>query len=156
MADNSLQYQWIVTVQGNLAGLYRHDKNVVVCGNMLWYPVEGQPKIRMAPDIMVVFGRPKVYRGSYKQWVEANIAPRVVFEILSPGNRPEEMDQKLEFYDRYGVEEYYVYDPDEVEMMGWQRVQGILEAILPMHNHVSRRLGIRFDLSGEELVIFGP
>ncbi len=32
---------------------------------------------------MVVFGRPKGDRGSYKQWLENQIAPQVVFEILS-------------------------------------------------------------------------
>ncbi len=40
----------------------------------------------VAPDVMVVFGRPKGRRGSYKQWQEDNIAPQVVFAILSPSN----------------------------------------------------------------------
>ena len=70
---------------------------------------------------MVVFGRPKGYRGSYKQWEEGGIAPQVVFEILSPGNRPGKMQRKFQFYDRYGVEEYYVYDPDTNELGGCQR-----------------------------------
>ena len=52
---------------------------------------------------MVVFGRPNNRRGSYKQWEEEGIAPQVVFEVVSPGNRPEDMDRKLELYDRYGV-----------------------------------------------------
>jgi Uma2 family endonuclease len=156
MADNSLQYHWIVTIQGNLAAVYRHETQVCVIGNMLWYPVEGHPEIRTAPDVMVVFGRPKIYRGSYKQWLEEGIAPQVVFEVLSPGNRPEEMDRKFGFYEEYGVEEYYLYDPDAVEMLGWQRTESRLQALVPMHNHISRRLGIRFDLSGEELAIYGP
>ena len=57
-------------------------------GDLFWYPVEGEPGIRQAPDIMVVFGRPRVDRGSYRQWLEAHIAPQVTFEIWSPGNRP--------------------------------------------------------------------
>lgn len=52
---------------------------------LLWYPVESHPEIRTAPDVLVVFGRPKGHRGSYKQWEEDNIPPQVVFEILSPG-----------------------------------------------------------------------
>jgi len=35
-----------------------------------------------------------------------------VFEILSPGNKKQEMEKNLLFYDRYNVEEYYIYDPD--------------------------------------------
>lgn len=43
----------------------------------------------------------------------------MVFEILSPGNRPSEMLRKFKFYERYGVQEYYLYDPDDVELTGW-------------------------------------
>ena len=67
---------------------------------------------------MVAFGRPKGYRGSYKQWEESGIAPQAVFEILSPNNRVPEMERKFRFYEQYGVEEYYIYDPDEVELFG--------------------------------------
>lgn len=87
----------------------------------MWYPIEGDNKTRRTPDIMVVFGRPKGYRGSYQQWLEDNIAPQVVFEILSPGNTLSEMASKLQFYNRFGVEEYYLYDPDNNDLTGWQR-----------------------------------
>jgi Uma2 family endonuclease len=156
MAENTLQFEWIVTIEGNLDALFRDDPNVFVAGDLLWYAVEGEPTIRVAPDAMVVFGRPKGYRGSYMQWREADIPPHVVFEILSPGNRAEEMANKLEFYDRHGVEEYYLYDPDDVVLSGWRRIDGSLQPIEPMHDWISPRLGIRFDMSGEELAIYGP
>jgi Uma2 family endonuclease len=156
MSDNTLQFQWIVTIQGNLDGMYAGDENVFVAGNLLWYPVEGHPEIRTAPDTMVVFGRQKGYRGSYKQWVEGGIAPQVVWEVLSPGNRPDEMGRKFDFYDRYGVDEYYLYDPDHAELFGWLRRQGHLRPIPQMNGHVSPRLGIRFDLSSDGLVIIRP
>ena len=108
------------------------------------------------PDAMVVFGRPKGYRGSFKQWAENGIPPQVVFEVLSPGNRDEEMARKLEFYDRYGVEEYYLYDPDNIVLSGRLRSGAGLQPVGPMHGWVSPRLGIRFDLSGDELVIVRP
>jgi Uma2 family endonuclease len=155
LSDNTLQFLWIMMLQGNLDALYRHDQNVFVAGDLLWYPVRGRPKVRAAPDALVVFGRPKGYRGSYKQWEEGGIAPQVVFEVASPGNRPEQMDQKFDFYERYGVEEYYLYNPDTVELLGWRR-NGGLEPIDPIDGWVSPRLGIRFDLSGEELVIYRP
>jgi Uma2 family endonuclease len=156
MSDNTLQFQWIVTLQGNLDALFRDDPNVFVAGNLLWYAVEGQPAVRRAPDAMVVFGRPKGYRGSYRQWQEGGVAPQVVFEVMSPGNDEAEMGRKFAFYDAYGVEEYYLYDPDAFELSGWRRQLGRLQPILQMDGWVSPRLGIRFDLSGNELVIFGP
>jgi hypothetical protein len=130
--------------------------DVFVAGDLLWYPVEGEPKIRLASDVMVVLGRAKGDRGSYQQWKEDGVAPQVVFEILSPGNTRREMEQKLLFYERYGVEEYYIYDPDSYTLEGWLRSGQGLEPIEPMQNWVSPRLGIRFELLADNLVIYRP
>ena len=156
MADNTKQFRWIVVIKQNLDWLYADDSNVFVAGDLLWYPVEGRNTIVNAPDVMVVFGRPKSDRGSYKQWEEDGIAPQVVFEIRSPSNSQIEMDKKLLFYDRYGVEEYYIYNPDKNALSGWRRAEDGLDAIEQMNGWVSPRLGIRFDLSGEELQIYRP
>jgi Uma2 family endonuclease len=156
MADNTLQFRWIVTIKENLELLFANDANVFVAGDLLWYPVEGHPEIRLAPDALVVFGRPKGDRGSYQQWREGNIPPQVVFEVLSPGNRLAEMARKLVFYNRYGVEEYYLYDPDRVDLTGWIRREQDLEPVEDMQGWVSPQLGIRFDLTGEELRIYRP
>jgi Uma2 family endonuclease len=154
MADNTLQFRWIVTLVGNLAALYREQPDVFVAGDLLWYPVEGHPEIRRAPDALVAFGRPQGYRGAYLQWKEQGIAPHVVFEVLSPGNTLREMAQKLQFYDRYGVEEYYLYDPDDNDLSGWLRRDGRLDVIEELQGWVSPRLGIRFETLGVELEIY--
>ena len=156
MSDNTKQFRWILVVQQNIDWLFAEDPNVFVAGDLLWYPVEGDNKIRQAPDVMVVFGRPKGDRGSYRQWEEENTAPQVVFEILSPGNTQTEMNKKLLFYNRYGVEEYYLYNPDKNDLSGWLFSGEGLEVIDPINNWVSPRLGIRFDLSGNELQIYRP
>jgi Uma2 family endonuclease len=156
MADNTLQFEWIVTIKENLEVVFLDRPDVFVAGDLLWYPVEGDPKIRTAPDAMVAFGRPKGYRGSYRQWEEGGIAPQVVFEVLSPGNRTSKMIRKLKFYERYGVEEYYIYDPDDNELSGCQRAGDELVTIEDMNGWTSPRLGIRFDCSGSDLRIFGP
>jgi len=157
MSDNTEQFRLIVWIKENLELLFANDANVFVAGNLLWYPVEGNNKISQAPDAMVVFGRPKGYRGSYQQWLEDNIPPQVVFEIWSPGNRLTPMIQKFKVYERYGVEEYYLYDPQNVELTGWRRVDEQLEAIEQMDGWVSPRLGVRFGLSEESgLEMFGP
>ena len=156
MSDNTEQFRWIVSTQQNIAWLLADDPNAFIAGDLLWYPVEGNPKIRTAPDVLVAFGRPKGKRGSYQQWKENNIPPQVVFEILSPGNTKAEINRKLLFYDRYGVEEYYLYDPDTNQLNGWLRVEGFLDLLDPIANWISPRLGIRFDLSGAELQIYRP
>ncbi len=157
MSDNTLQFQWIVTIKENLELLFAHREDVFVAGDLLWYPVQYHPEIRMAPDALVVFGRPKGYRGSYKQWCEAGIAPQVVFEVLSPGNRLSEMNRKQQFYDQYGVQEYYLYDPDRNDLTGWRRGTVRLEKIEEINNWISPLLGIRFDIeSAKELQIYRP
>lgn len=156
MADNTKQFRWIVLIKENLELLLADHPEVFVAGDLLWYPVEGHPEIRMAPDAMVVFGRPKGDRGSYRQWEEDNIPPQVVFEILSPGNRVKEMTRKLQFYERYGVEEYYIYDPDSNELEGLQRRDRSLQLLEEINGWVSPRLGIQFSVTLETLEIYRP
>jgi len=156
MADNTKQFRWIVLLKENLDCLFTNVPQVFVAGDLLWYPVEGHPEIRVAPDVLVAFGRPKGDRGSYRQWEEGNIAPQVVFEVLSPGNRLTEIAKKLQFYNHYGVEEYYVYDPDQNELTGFQRLEGELTVLEDMTNWVSPRLGIRFVLTQDDLEVYYP
>ncbi len=156
MAENTKQFRWIVLIKENLEYLFLRDQDVFVAGDLFWYPVEGRPDIRIAPDVMVVFGRPKGDRGSYLQWQEDHIPPQVVFEVLSPSNTLTEMNRKLLFYARYGVEEYYIYDPDKNELTGCYRQAEGLTTIECMDGWVSPRLGIRFALTPETLNIYDP
>lgn len=155
-ADNTQQFRWIVLIKENLELIFANAADVFVAGDLLWYPVEGHPEIRVAPDVMVAFGRVKGDRGSYQQWRENNIAPQVVFEILSLGNRLKEMTKKLQFYDRHGVEEYYIYDPDTNELNGLYKQDNRLNVIEDTHNWVSPRLQIRFAISEDNLEIYRP
>jgi Uma2 family endonuclease len=151
------QYRGIVTLQGNLDLLYRDDPDVFVAGDLLWYPVEGDNKTRLAPDVMVAFGRPKGDRGSYRQWEEGGTPPQVVFEVLSPGNRPSEMLRKFRFYDRFGVEEYYIYDPDTYDFSPWVRTGDRLRFAEYEGSWTSPRLGVRFEPNAEaEMAVHYP
>ncbi len=156
MADNTKQFRWITTIQGGLDAMFRNSPDVFVAGDLLWYPVEGEPGNRRAPDVMVVFGRPKGDRGTYLQWEEAGIAPQVVFEVLSPGNSLTEMAKKLEFYTDYGVEEYYLYDPDRNELSGWQCHKDRLRVIEALQGWVRPRLDVRFAVDVDGLHLYRP
>jgi Uma2 family endonuclease len=160
MSDNTEQYRWIVIIKENLEIMYADDPNVFVAGDLAWYPVRYTQK-RAAPDVMVIFGRPKGRRGSYKQWVEDNIAPQVAFEILSPSNKDrrgiDSLEEKFEFYQEHGLKEYYIYDPDDFILEGWQRYGDRLLKIPSMMDWVSPLLGIRFDWAiAQELILSRP
>ncbi len=156
MADNTKQFEWIATIKGNLDSIFAQHTDVFVAGDLLWYPVEGAPHIRVAPDVMVAFGRPKGHRGSYQQWKEENIAPQVVFEILSPGNSMSEMLRKREFYMRHGVQEYYVYDPDSNIFLIYTREGELLQENLGLLEWHSPLLDVRFELEEDTLKVYDP
>ncbi|MEL6468326.1 MAG: Uma2 family endonuclease [Cyanobacteria bacterium J06623_4] len=153
MASNTEQYRWILIIQQNLDVLL---PEAFVAGDLFWYPIEGRPDISVAPDVMVALGRPKGKRLSYKQWEEDGVAPQVVFEILSPSNTRKEMEQKLLFFDRHGVDEYYLYDTESMETSGFLRSEFGLAHIADMAGWVSPLLNIQFDTSGDELVLLRP
>jgi Uma2 family endonuclease len=158
MGDNDLQRDWILMLVENLQGLLAHQQ-AYVTGNLFWYPVEGNNRIVQAPDTMVVLGRPPGRRRTYKQWEEAGIAPQVVFEVLSHSNTTKEMLQRLQFYNLYGVEEYYVIDPEAgppAELEIWLRGVSKLEESSWTGDWISPRLGIRFQREAGGLAVFHP
>ncbi|MGE0887569.1 MAG: Uma2 family endonuclease [Blastocatellales bacterium] len=149
MAENTRQYQYIVMLHTGIDSHFSNDPNVFVAADLLWYAVEGWPSIRCAPDVMVAFGRPKGHRGSYKQWAEGGIAPQVAIEILSPGNTQAEMKEKRAFYERYGVEEYIEYDPDNGTLEVWERKDRKLMPVVFGREWKSPRLGITLKLEDD-------
>lgn len=157
MADNTKQFDTIVKIHAGIATLFHDVPDVFVAGDLLWYPVEGDNKTSIAPDVMVAFGRPQGDRRSYLQWREEGIAPQVVFEIVSQSNTWAEMARTQRFYERFGVEEYYLYDPDRGELAGWLRQDDELKPIEEMEGWVSPRLTVTFRLTPEgELELYHP
>lgn len=157
MAENTLQFEWIVALKGNLDLLFRNDPDVFVAGDHLIYPVEGDPTIRQAPDVYVAVGRPKGHRGSYKVFEEGGIFPQVIFEVWSPGNTADRMDDKRRFYEHYGAEEYYIVYPDfPAHLDGWLSDRGKFVRIELMNGHTSPRLGIRFEMGKGSIAVKMP
>lgn len=160
MAENTIQYRWIVRLVANLKHLLQ-GQTAFVAGDLLWYPVQVNvpPVPSQAPDAMVVLGRPTGDRRSYKQWEEGNIVPQAVFEILSPSNSAREMLAKQAFYQKYGVLEMFFYDPESYDFWGLVRraPEENLRPITPINfPWSSPTLGIRFELLEDGLAIFSP
>ena len=122
--------------------LDRRLPDALVVADLLWYFVEGDPKQRCAPDVMVAFGRPKGHRHSYLQWEEGGVCPQVVFEVWSPKNGFAHRAAKLRLYDRLGVEEFYTWDPDAGDLAAFVRDDGALIPRDASEGFTSPRLGI--------------
>lgn len=157
MSDNTWQFNMIVLLHGGLDAIFRDREDVFVAGNHLIYAVKGRNDIRQAPDVYVAFGAPRLPRGSYKVWEENGIFPQVVFEVWSPNNRTAQMDDKRDFYEKYGAEEYYVVYPDfPMHVDIWRREADKLLRLTDTTGYVSPRLGIRFEIDGGYLTVYGP
>jgi Uma2 family endonuclease len=157
MADYTLQFEWILTLFQWLDLLYRGRPDVLVAGNLFWYPVQGDPTTVVAPDVFIAFGRPKGHRPSYKQWLEGGLPPQVTFEVQSPSNSSKDLAQTREFYHRYGVEEYYLYDPDRERFQAWRRQGPDLLEVPTTGGIDSPRLGVRLECPvGGPLRAVGP
>lgn len=157
MAENTEQYDWLVKIKENLEILFADREDVFIAGDLLWYPVaDRELSGPIAPDVLVAFGRPKGRRSTYLQWEEGGIAPQVVFEVLSPANSRMEMANKLRFYDQYGVEEYYLYDPKRHHLEIYRRQHEHLRRVLHLNGWVSPWLGIRFVVKPDTLEIYHP
>ena len=157
MGENTVQVKWIIALFNGLQAVFRDREDVFIAADLFWYPVFGDPTYVQVLDIMVVFGRPKGDRKSYKQWEEGNIAPQVVFEILSPSNTVDERDDKLIFYEENGVEEYYEYDPYDNRLKIWLRSGKKLVPVDEVDGFVSPRMGTRFEVPvTEPMTVFRP
>ena len=155
LSDNTKQLRLIMTTQGGLDALYQNEK-VFVTGNLLWFPVEGSGESK-APDVMVIFGQTKDDRTSYKQWEEGGLGPQVAFEFVSKNNSVGEVEVvKLDFYQRHGVDEYYIHDPDKGTLKGWTREGTWFQPIPDMKGWVSPLMGIRFELIGKDMQLYHP
>jgi hypothetical protein len=81
----------------------------------------------------------------------------VIFEVWSPNNRQQRMEDNREFYGRYGAEEYYIVYPDfPAHIDGCKAEGGKLVRIPEMNGFISPRLKVRFELKKGQVAVYGP
>lgn len=89
---------------------YLVGQRATVLGNQFLYYARDYPKLRTAPDVMVIFNVEPGGRDNYKIWEEGEV-PAVVFEVTSPATRSQDEGFKKTLYQQMGVREYWQFDP---------------------------------------------
>jgi Uma2 family endonuclease len=89
---------------------YLSGTQATVLANQFLYYAQGLPKLRIAPDVMVIFGVTPGGRDNYKIWEEGQV-PSVIFEMTSKGTREQDIAHKKNLYEQLGVSEYWLFDP---------------------------------------------
>ncbi|MGL5083477.1 MAG: Uma2 family endonuclease [Microcoleaceae cyanobacterium] len=89
---------------------YLLGQQATVLGNQFMYYSQGYPKLRTAPDVMVILNVEPGGRDNYKIWEEGQV-PIVIFEMTSKSTRSEDRTFKKKLYEQLGVQEYWLFDP---------------------------------------------
>jgi len=111
MAESDIHRKEMLDLIAALDRRYRDTPDVYVAGNMFLYFRQGDPRSVVAPDVFLVRGIPKGERKSFKLWEEGRV-PSLVIEVTSESTRKEDLDKKKTCYERLGVEEYVLHDPE--------------------------------------------
>jgi Uma2 family endonuclease len=130
------------------------QQRACVLGNQYLYYAQGLPRLRCAPDVMVIFGVEPGSRDNYKIWEEGEI-PSVVFEVTSPGTKDEDDGFKKQLYEQIGIEEYWQFDPKG----GWipEKLRGyrlVNDTYVPITTGQSQALGLRLVVDGSLIAFY--
>jgi Uma2 family endonuclease len=129
-----------------LLRLYLQNQQAVVFADQFLYYIEGNPKARVAPDVMVVFDITKKLYGNYKIWEEKQ-NPAIIIEVTSAGTKDTDFSFKKTLYEQIGVTEYWLFDPYgewiSEQLRGYRlSVAGIYE---PIADNCSQVLQLRLE-----------
>jgi Uma2 family endonuclease len=111
LAESDLQFTPLTETVHTLRRRYRDRSDVYVAGNLLVYYRMNDNEVRVAPDVLVVFGVEDYPRDSYIVWREDGKTPDFVMEVASPSTYTNDMTEKRNIYAALGVAEYWRFDP---------------------------------------------
>lgn len=101
-------YALLVTLE--VLKQYLEGRQATVLANQFLYYAQGFPRLRVAPDVMVIFDVAPGGRDNYKVWEEGQV-PAVIFEMTSESTREQDKILKKTLYEQLGVHEYWLFDP---------------------------------------------
>ncbi|CAN5222641.1 hypothetical protein BH23ACT9_BH23ACT9_26860 [soil metagenome] len=109
-------------LHAGFAWRHRDDEDVTVHCRLAWFPDEADTTRRLDPDVMVVHGRPKQQRTSYRAWAEAHVVPSLIIEVASSNDTESRYRQRLDQMFDDGVAEVVLvqpYAPGGVQVIGY-------------------------------------
>ena len=66
--------------------------------------------------------------------------PAILIEILSEGNKNQDLIRKKDLYERFGVQEYHIVDPETKLVMTFELINGKYEKVKEVINTLSSKL----------------
>jgi Uma2 family endonuclease len=152
-------YDHLYVIMTTLAMLLAHLKGqqATVLADQFLYYAQGFPRLRVAPDVMVIFGVEPGGRDNYKTWEEGQV-PSVIFEMTSPSTRRKDDIEKKDLYQSLGVTEYWQFDPRGEwisEQLRGFRLQGDEEPVyVPISDNISQVLQLQLMVEGKIIAFY--
>ena len=106
---NDAIIETVAVLRNYLAEKFSERSPVVLADQFLYY-ANGFPRLRVAPDVMVIFDIPQQPYDNYKIWETGKI-PSINFEMTSESTQAHDQFKKRELYESIGVLEYWFFDP---------------------------------------------
>ncbi len=133
---------------------YLSGQQATVLANQFMYYAQGFPKLRVAPDVMVIFNVTPGGRNNYKIWEEGEV-PAVIFEMTSQSTQDQDKFIKKSLYEQLGVTEYWLFDPNgewiEGHLRGYRLRNEQYELI---SDQLSQPLGLRLAVENKRLSFY--
>jgi Uma2 family endonuclease len=155
MAETSLHLRVMIDCIEGLRLRYAGTPDVWVGGNLFLCYEQGNPKAKVAPDVLLAKGISKWDRPNYLLWQET--VPSLVMEITSRKTRRDDQGKKKTLYERLGIEEYVLFDPYgeylKPSLQEYRLVRGRYQPapLAEDGSLLSRTTGLRLQREGQRL-----
>lgn len=140
-------YAMLITLE--VLRQYLAGQRATVLSNQFLYYAQGFPKLRVAPDVMVIWNVEPGGRDNYKIWEEGQ-TPAVIFEMTSQGTQEQDQSFKKTLYEQLEVQEYWLFDPKGewiAEKLRGYRLQG--DEYAPIADSLCQPLKLRLAVEGQ-------
>jgi len=153
LAETSVHIDAIINAVITLRNYLEGQQAIVLADQFLYY-VQGFPKFRVAPDVMVIFNVPPGARDNYKVWEETQV-PSVIFEMTSAGTKDRDEIVKKDLYEGLDVPEYWQFDPKgewiPEKLRGYRLRDGVYA---PITDGRSEPLQLRLEVDGSLIAFY--
>lgn len=141
--------------------LWRDRTDYYAAGNLTIYysPYQRKSEDFRGPDFFVVLGTQKKLRRSWVVWEEEGKYPNVIVEVLSRKTANTDRTTKKEIYqDTFRTPDYFIFDPEKLELVGYHLVDGKYEVLEPnLDGYLwSKQLGLYLGVRGNFVRFFTP
>ena len=157
--ESSQHYTQLMLLVICLEWLWRNKNDYFIGANLTIYYSRQQLKTGdfRGPDFFLVKQTEKRPRKSWVVWEENGKYPNLIIELLSDSTAKVDRNLKKELYqDNFRTPEYFWFDPETMEFMGFRLQQNRYEEIQPNQEgrRWSQELELYLGVDGEQLRYF--